>query len=111
MGFNPFFHRPAAAFGKPVCRLGLASRGDAGITVDDVEYALGRGVNFLNWPGADDGLSRAVAGLGARRDEVVVCVQFEARTAVEAARELRAMLATLGTDYLDVLTFYYVEEP
>jgi aryl-alcohol dehydrogenase-like predicted oxidoreductase len=105
-----FFHRPAADFGKPVCRLGLATRGDSELVPDDVHRALDRGVNFLNWPGIDDGLSRAIAGLGPRRVDVVVCVQFSARTAADAAIELRGMLDTLQTDYLDVLTFYYVEE-
>src|SRR5689334_10261448 len=106
--FPPFLHRPASAFGKPVCRLGLASRG-AGLREEDIRYALDRGVNFLNWPGGDDALRRVVASLGPRREEVVVCAQFEARRAGDAADELRAMLATLHTDYLDVLTFYYVE--
>jgi predicted aldo/keto reductase-like oxidoreductase len=39
----------------------------------------------------------------------MVCVQFEARTAAEAAAELRGILRQLRTDYVDVLTFYYVE--
>ena len=75
-----------------------------------MHHALGRGVDFLNWPGTEDALSRAVAELGPRRERVVVCAQFEARTAADAAQELRAMLEALGTDYVDVLTFYYVEE-
>src|SRR5262245_20475341 len=111
---GPFLQCPATAFGKPVCRLGLAALGDAGLTEDDVLAALDRGVNFLNWPGVESGtgdaLSRVVAGLGRRREEVVVCAQFEARRAADAAGELRAMLAALGTDYIDVVTFYYVEE-
>src|SRR5438105_10275223 len=41
----------------------------------------------------------------------MVCVQFEARTASEAASELRGILRQLRTDYVDVLTFYYVEHP
>ena len=106
----PFFRRPASAFGRPVCRLGLACRGGSGLRPEDVHHALGRGVDFLNWPGTEDALSRAVAELGPRRGRVVVCAQFEARTAADAAQELRAMLAALGTDYVDVLTFYYVEE-
>src|SRR5262249_60937647 len=32
------------------------------------------------------------------------------RTADDAGRELDQILRTLGTDYVDVLTFYYVEE-
>jgi predicted aldo/keto reductase-like oxidoreductase len=106
---------PAAAFGKPVCRLGLATRGGAHLSADDVLAAVGQGVNFLNWPGvADapggaDGLSEAVASLGSSRDQVAVSVQFGARSASEARDELRAVLTTLRTDYIDVLTFYYVE--
>jgi predicted aldo/keto reductase-like oxidoreductase len=103
------------AFGKPVCRLGLASRGESALSPDDVLGALERGVNFLNWPGeADtpggpDAVSDAVASLGRRRESIAVCVQFGARTAGDAAAELRSILATLRTDYIDVLTFYYVE--
>jgi predicted aldo/keto reductase-like oxidoreductase len=114
---SPFLATPAEAFGKPVCRLGLASHGQTSITPDDVVYAMERGVNFLNWPGeADspggaDAFSSAVATLGPRRDDVVVCVQFGARTAADAADELHQILATLRTDYVDVLTFYYVETP
>jgi predicted aldo/keto reductase-like oxidoreductase len=107
---SPFLLRPASAFGKPVCRLGLAARGDAALTEDDVLYAVDHGVNFLNWPGGEDAMSRAIAGLGRPREQVIICVQFEARTAADAATELRSMLATLGTGYIDVLTFYYVEE-
>ena len=108
---------PAAAFGIPVCRLGLASHGQTALTPDDILYALERGVNFLNWPGeaegpdAADAYSTAIAGLGRLRRAIAVCVQFGARTAAEAATELRSILATLHSDYVDVLTLYYVERP
>jgi predicted aldo/keto reductase-like oxidoreductase len=100
-----------------VCRLGLASHGQTAITPDDILYALERGVNFLNWPGeaegpdATDAYSAAIAGLGSLRSAMAVCVQFGARTAAEAATELRSILATLHSDYIDVLTLYYVERP
>jgi predicted aldo/keto reductase-like oxidoreductase len=103
-----FIHH--SSFPLPVCRLGLATRGDTGLTVDDVHYALDRGVNFLNWCNYPDALRQTVAGLGPRRRDVVVCVQFEARTATEARRELHQILHDLNTEYVDVLTFYYVEE-
>jgi predicted aldo/keto reductase-like oxidoreductase len=93
----------------PVCRLGLATRGSGNLTPADIEHALQRGVNFLNWCGTPDALSRTVANLGPRRQEVVLCVQFEARTAAEAREELPRLLSELGTEYIDVLTFYYVE--
>jgi aryl-alcohol dehydrogenase-like predicted oxidoreductase len=114
---NPFLVTPAAAFGRPVCRLGLASYVQSALTPDDVFHALGRGVNFLNWlglaegPTGGDALSTAVSSLGSARPSVVVCAQFGARSAADAAVELRAALATLETDYIDVLTLYYVERP
>src|SRR5262245_4452303 len=91
------------------CRLGLATRGGTGLTVADVQYALDHGVDFLNWPGRSDALSRTSVGLGPRRQHVHVCVQFEARSAAEAATELDGILRELNTDYVDILTFYYVE--
>jgi predicted aldo/keto reductase-like oxidoreductase len=105
------FRTPHFTFDRPVCRLGLATRGNSGLTTADVQHALAHGVNFLNWCGAPDALSRTIAGLGPRRREVLVCVQFEARTAGDAETELRQILRELNTDYVDVLTFYYVEAP
>jgi aryl-alcohol dehydrogenase-like predicted oxidoreductase len=103
------------AFGPPVCRLGLASYGQTAITPDDVLSAVDRGVNFLNWQGLAEGatdgdaFTAAVSSLRARRRSVVVCVQFGARNQAEAATELRSALAALGTDYIDLVTLYYVE--
>jgi predicted aldo/keto reductase-like oxidoreductase len=113
---SPFLITPPQAFGKPVCRLGLASRGQSTISPDDVHHALDHGINFLNWPGvADtpggaDSFSEVVKSLGSRRDSVVVCVQFGARSSDDAKEELVTVLTALGTDYVDVLTLYYVEE-
>src|SRR5262245_10714979 len=99
---------PRVGYERRVCRLGLASRGNDGLSTDDVRRALDSGVNFLNWCGTPDYLSRAIAELGPRRSEVVVCVQFEARTAADAGPELERILTELRTDFVDVLTFYYV---
>jgi aryl-alcohol dehydrogenase-like predicted oxidoreductase len=113
---HPILVSPTTAFGRPVCRLGLASYSTSTITPDDVFYALNRGVNFLNWaglaegPSCGDAFSEAVSSLGTYRQSVVVCAQFGARRATDAAAELRSALATLGTDYIDVLTIYYVEK-
>ncbi len=54
-------------------------------------------------------MSRAVAGLGGQRKDVVVAVQFKSRTADEAEQEFSWILEQLGTDYLDIATLYYVE--
>ena len=110
---HPFLIAPG--FGLPVCRLGLASYGQTAITPDDVLSAVDRGVNFLNWQclaeGASDGEAfiAAISSLGVGRQSVAVCAQFGARTGADAATELRSALAVLGTDYIDVLTLYYVE--
>src|SRR4051794_36969765 len=72
---HPSLRLPATAFGKPACRLGLASRGDSAPAIADIHRALGRGVDFLNWPGTDDALARAIDELGPGRARVVVCAQ------------------------------------
>jgi len=94
-----------------VCRLGLATRGDSHLRPADVEWAISRGLNYLNWCGHADGLSQSIASLGPQRTEMVVAVQFESRNAADAAREFDAFLAELRTDYLDIVTMYYVESP
>jgi predicted aldo/keto reductase-like oxidoreductase len=106
---HPFLVCPAPAFGIPVRRLGLASGLENQLTSVDVHHAIERGMNFLNWPGHGEAMQQAIGELGTAREHVVVCVQFEARTAADAANELKKMLAKLKTDYIDVLTFYYVE--
>ncbi len=93
----------------PVCRLGLATRGNTHLRRADVEHAIENGLRYLNWCGKPDGMSRAVAGLGRQRNEVVVAVQFKSRIADEAEQEFSWILDQLGTDYLDIATFYYVE--
>jgi aryl-alcohol dehydrogenase-like predicted oxidoreductase len=104
-----------SGFGFPVYRLGLASYGRTAITPDDVLSAVDRGINFLNWQGLTEGTSdgdantTAISSLGNQRESVAVCAQFGARNEADAATELRAALAALGTDYIDVLTLYYVE--
>src|ERR1700722_12890501 len=95
--------------GQQVCRLGLATRGGGGLGRDDVDWALQRGVNYLNWCGHPDGLSEAVKRLGSQRRNVVLAVQFQSRTSGEAAVEFRSLLDDLQTDYIDIATLYYVE--
>ena len=104
-----------SGFGFPVCRLGLASYGQSAITPDDVLSAVDRGINFLNWQGLAEGASdgdaftTAISSLGNQRESVAVCAQFGARNEADASTELRTALAALGTDYIDVLTLYYIE--
>ena len=92
-----------------VRRLGLATRGNTHLRPDDVAHAIDRGLNYLNWCGKPDGLSKTVAALGPKRKDVVVAVQFKSSSAEEAKREFAWILEELNTDYLDIATFYYVE--
>lgn len=92
-----------------VCRLGLATRGNGDLSPDAVLNAIDQGINYLNWCGHMDGMRDAIRSLGARRREVVIAIQLEARRAEDARRELDGILSDLDTDYLDVVTYYYVE--
>jgi aryl-alcohol dehydrogenase-like predicted oxidoreductase len=116
---HPFLVTPASAFGIPVCRLGLGFTGylASTLTPEDVHHAIDCGVNFLNWSGLAEGpvsgdvLTATVSALGRARESVVICAQFGARNAEDAAEELESALTVLGTNYIDVLTLYYVEQP
>lgn len=98
-----------AALPTPVLRLGLATRGNTHLLKDDLLLALEQGVNYWNWCGYLDGMGEAIQQLGPRRKDIVVAVQLEAREGTAAQRELETRLKQLKTDYLDVVTFYYVE--
>lgn len=94
-----------------VTRLGLATRGNTMLPRAAVQEAMERGVDFLNWCGHSDGMRDAVRRLGRRRRRVRVAVQLEARDARAARSELSRRLDELETDHLDVVTYYYVEQP
>lgn len=106
---NPPRYARLGSLGR-VCRLGLATRDNTHLDADCVLEAVQRGINYLNWCGRRDGMSAAVRRLGSRRSQVFVAVQLEARTARAARRELRRLLGELGTDYLDVVSYYYLED-
>ena len=89
--------------------MGLATRGNTSLEPEDVEHAVGQGVNYLNWCRHEDGLQEWIRQSGCRRDQFHVAVQFFSRSASEAREELSACLDQLHTDYIDVLTYYYVE--
>lgn len=92
-------------------RLGLASRGNTNLTPKDVHHAIECGVEYLNWCAHSDGLSQAISELSTEvRSRLVVAAQFYARSRDDAERELEAHLTALDTEYIDVLTFYYVEQ-
>ncbi|MEJ2009975.1 MAG: aldo/keto reductase [Acidobacteriota bacterium] len=90
-------------------RLGLATRGNTYLSVEDVVCGVDRGVNYLNWCGYDDGIAQALRTGQIERQRVVVAMQLESRDASSAARELEDAFRTLGTDHIEVATFHYVE--
>jgi len=95
----------------PAFRLGFATRGNTHPAADDVLFALDRGINYWNWCGYEDGMSQAVRELGQRRSEVIVAMQIgiAGKSHVGVVRELEQALVSLQTDWLDVVTLYYVE--
>jgi predicted aldo/keto reductase-like oxidoreductase len=93
----------------PVVRLGLATRGNTQLAAEDVALAVGRGVNYLNWCGYDDGIAKALRNKLIRRNSVVVAMQLDSREAASAESELEESFRMLGTGRIDVVTFYYVE--
>ncbi|HLW79530.1 MAG TPA: aldo/keto reductase [Terriglobia bacterium] len=95
----------------PVLRLGLATRGNTHLAAEDVAHAVGQGVNYLNWCGYDDGIARALRQKRVEREPLVLAMQLESRDARSAARELDRASELLGTNRIDVVTFYYVESP
>src|SRR5262249_10278506 len=92
-----------------VCRLGLATRGNTALDKEDVLLALDRGVNYWNWCGHEDGMSEAIRELGTRRTQVVIAIQLGEREGRTARDELEKVLKRLRTDYIDIVTLYYVE--
>jgi predicted aldo/keto reductase-like oxidoreductase len=95
----------------PVLRLGLATRGDCRLAPEDVFHALEKGVNYWNWCGEEDGMCQAVRDLGRERSEVVIASQVSVDdwSRDTMRRELDRALEKLNTDWLDVVTLYYVE--
>ena len=93
--------------GGPVCRLGLATRGNTHLISQDVAQAIDRGINYLNWCGHQDGMSQAIRQLSnCQRGQIVITTQFSARRQDHARRELDQLLERLGASWIDVLTFY-----
>ena len=97
--------------GRRICRLGLATRGNTSLDRSSIEAAIDAGVDYLNWCGRTDGMREAIRNLGNKRRSVVIAVQLQSRTAPAARRELAAIKRDLHTDYIDVVTYYYVEAP
>ena len=94
---------------QAVCRLGLATRGNTRLQKEDALQVLERGINYWNWCGHEDGMSQAIRELSFQRREVVIAIQLGSRDAEGARQELDQSLTHLKTNYLDVVTFYYVE--
>ena len=93
----------------PVCRLGLATRGNTHLTQDDALFALEQGLNYWNWCGHEDGMAAAIRQLGSQRKQVLIAAQLWARDSRGSKAELEQVFERLRVDHLDVATLYYVE--
>ena len=109
---DAILRRPASAFGKPVCRLGLASRGGSGLTAGrrpPCPRARGQLPQLAGRPrtpsaGRSPSSGRAASGWSSAPSSRPAPPPTRPRSCGRCS-------TALGTDYIDVLTFYYVEEP
>jgi len=92
------------------CRFGLATRGNTQLTPDDIELAISKGINYLNWCGHNDGLSNYINSLTKKkRDKLIIAVQLDAANAKDVIEGLAFFQDTLKTTRIDIVTLYYVE--
>ena len=106
---NPARFAVLGSLGR-VCRLGLSTRGNTALDPSDVLEAFRRGTRYFNWCCHPDGMSAAVRRLRPeQRSDLLLALQLYSRDAQGARKELDGYLGELGTDYVDVVTYYYVE--
>ena len=70
---EPAAHSYASAGPPASAEARLATRGNSRLEIEDVEHAIERGINYLNWCGHPDALSGAVTRSGANRRRLRDC--------------------------------------
>ena len=103
---NNFLYRDIPTFGPRMCRLGLAT--NLGINGYDLEWALEQGVNYLFWtPSARKVTTSLKTIINRDRESIVIAsgptTGYFGRSIRHACERL---LKKLGTDYLDVFSFF-----
>jgi aryl-alcohol dehydrogenase-like predicted oxidoreductase len=103
-----FLYRDVKAFGRRVCRLGLAT--NFGVEGKDLEWALEQGINYVFWtPKAKQVTPSLKAALKRDRESIVIaCGPTTGYFGGGIKRACERLLKTLATDYLDILQIFWL---
>ena len=105
---NDFLYRDIAALGRRIFRLGLAT--NYGINGEDLEWAVGQGVNYLFWTPMARKVTASLKIVLRRERESIILASGPTfgyfaggiRTACEKT------LKRLGTDYIDIFQLFWL---
>jgi aryl-alcohol dehydrogenase-like predicted oxidoreductase len=105
---DDFIYRDVPAFGRRVCRLGLAV--NYGIDGSDLEWALTQGVNYIFWtPRAKRTTPALKAALQRSRESVVLATGPTTGFFPGGIRRAcERVLESLGTDYIDIFQLFWL---
>jgi predicted aldo/keto reductase-like oxidoreductase len=105
---NDFLYRDVPAFGRKVCRLGLAT--NYGVSGEDLDWALEQGVNYVFWTST---ARRVTTSLKAalKRDRKSILLASGPTIGYFGGgirRSCERLLKKLDTDYLDVFQLFWL---
>jgi aryl-alcohol dehydrogenase-like predicted oxidoreductase len=105
---DDYLYREVPAFGRKVFRLGLAT--NYGVDGEDLEWALGQGVNYVFWtPNARKVTKSLKAALKRDRESIVLaCGPTTAYFGGSVRRTCERLLKKLETDYIDVFQLFWL---
>jgi aryl-alcohol dehydrogenase-like predicted oxidoreductase len=109
MSENSPQHPTLRAVGKPVYRLGIAT--NYGISGDDFDHAVARGVNYVFWTSLRSGSVTPALSRALKRDRsrlVVATGPTIGWFAGNYRRSVERMLKKLDTDYIDVFQLMWM---
>ena len=105
---DDFLYRDVPAFGRRVHRLGLAT--NLGIDGEDLEWALGEGINYIFWtPSARRVTTSLKAAIKRNRESlIVVSGPTTGYYGGSIRRACDRLLEKLETDYLDIFQLFWL---
>ncbi len=103
---NDFLYRNVPAFGRRMCRLGLAT--NFGIDGQDLEWALEQGINYVFWTPYSRRVTKSLKAIMNRDRESLVLASGPTTGYFGGSikRACERLLKKLGTDYLDVFQLF-----
>jgi len=105
---NDFLYRDVPAFGRRMCRLGLAA--NFGIDGQDLEWALEKGINYVFWTPYSRRVTKSLKAIMNRDRESLVLASGPTTGYFGGSikRACERLLKKLGTDYLDVFQLFWL---